>query len=63
MSNKISKEPAQYYIFIGRLNILVRKVNIIIQLFNQLQIPLLIMGSGPDEKFLKSIAHDNILFL
>jgi glycosyltransferase involved in cell wall biosynthesis len=25
-------------------------------------LPLLVIGSGPDEKYLKKIAHDNITF-
>ncbi|MBP7848506.1 hypothetical protein KA013_04855 [Patescibacteria group bacterium] len=49
-------QPHSYYIYVGRLVKFIRETDLIIQLFNHLQLPLLVMGSGPDENYLKSIA-------
>jgi len=41
----------------------VKEVDKIIELFNHTKDPLIIIGSGPDETYLKSIAHKNIIFV
>lgn len=40
-----------------------KKVDIIIEAFNQLQLPLLIIGEGPEREYLEALASDNIQFL
>lgn len=40
-----------------------KKVDIIIEAFNQLGLPLLIIGDGPERQSLETIANDNIRFL
>ena len=40
-----------------------KKVDIIIEAFNQLGLPLLIIGDGPERQSLEAIANDNIQFL
>lgn len=51
-----------YFVYVGRLVNFVRESKIIIQLFNALQLPLVMIGSGPDELELKALAGDTIIF-
>lgn len=55
--------PHNYYVYVGRLVRFIRETDLIIRLFNAVQVPLLILWSGPDEAYLKSIAGDSIIFL
>ena len=59
----VSENPNNYYLYIWRLVKFVKEVDKIIHLFNETQHPLLIMWSGPDEDYLKSIAKWNIIFI
>ncbi|MCF7835459.1 glycosyltransferase [Candidatus Gracilibacteria bacterium] len=59
---KTSHNPMNYYVYVGRLVNFVRESDLVIKLFNKLQLPLIVIGSGPDELYLKSIAGDNIIF-
>ncbi len=56
-------QPDNYYIYVWRTVKFVKELDKIIKLFNETKNPLLIMWSGPDEFFLKSIAWDNIIFI
>lgn len=51
-----------FYLFVGRL-IPYKKADIVVEAFNKLGLELRIVGTGPEEKALKSIAKDNIKFL
>lgn len=59
----IQSQRSDYFVFVGRLVSFSKQVDIIIHAFNELGIPLKILGSGPDEQYLKSIAKSNIQFL
>lgn len=59
----IEKEPQSYYLYIGRLVNFVRETDKIIRLCNDMNVPLIVMGSGPDETYLKSIAGPTIIFI
>ena len=59
----INTNPNNYYLYVGRLVRFVKELDKIIDLFNEIQEPLIIMGSGPDEEYLKSIAKENIVFI
>ena len=59
----VNLQPQEYFVCVGRLVTFVRECDLIIKAFNQLKLPLLMVGSGPDEVYLKSIAGDNIMFL
>ena len=59
----IQSQRSDYFVFVGRLVTFSKQVDIIIHAFNELGIPLKIIGSGPDEQYLKSIAGSNIEFL
>lgn len=59
----INLEPQNYYVYVWRLVKFVKELDKIIKLFNQTKEHLIIIWSGPDEKYLKSIAHWNIIFV
>lgn len=62
--NTILPEYRQsYYVYTGRLVNFVKECDKIIKLFNENGLPLLMIWSGPDEWYLKSIAKENIIFL
>lgn len=59
----IQTERSDYFVFIGRLVTFSKQVDIIIHAFNENGHKLIIIGSGPDEHYLQSIAWPNIEFL
>ena len=59
----VNTEPHNYYLYAGRLTKLVKEVDVLIDLFNKAGLPLLIMGSGPDEEELQKMAEETIIFL
>lgn len=63
LHTEVVEQPLPYYIFVGRLVTFVKECDVIIHLFNKLWLPLIMLGSGPDELYLKSIAKDNIVFV
>ena len=58
----ISPAPKPYFVCVGRLVNFVRECELIIQTFNALKLPLLMIGDGPDAQYLKSIAGNSIIF-
>jgi len=60
---EVIQTPLPYFVYVGRLVNFVRESDVIIRLFNELGLPLIMMGSGPDERYLKSIAKSNIVFV
>jgi glycosyltransferase involved in cell wall biosynthesis len=60
---KVAEEgPKGYFLAVGRL-IPYKRFDIIVEAFNELRIPLKIVGTGIMEDYLKKIAGDNIEFL
>lgn len=59
---KISADIGDYYVIVSRLRPY-KKVDLAIKAFNQLHLPLKIIGSGEEERYLKKIAKSNIEFL
>jgi len=51
-----------YFFTISRL-VEYKRFDLAIKAFNELGLPLYVAGTGPEEKYLKSIAKDNIKFL
>ena len=51
-----SKTPKNYFLYVGRLVRFIRETDLIIKLCNEINIPLIVMGSLPDEVYLKTIA-------
>jgi hypothetical protein len=58
-----TRQQHNYFLYIGRLVKFIRETDLVIRLFNELGIPLIVMGSGPDEAELKQLAKENIVFL
>ncbi|MBI1863408.1 glycosyltransferase [Candidatus Microgenomates bacterium] len=51
-----------YYLFVGRLEPY-KRIDLLINVFNKLHYPLIIVGSGSQEFLLKRQAHENIVFI
>lgn len=57
------RDQVRNYIYVGRL-VPVKNLELLVRVFNDLpDLNLTIVGFGPDEKFLRSIAKNNITFL
>ena len=54
--------PKNYFLIVSRL-VPYKKVDLVIKAFNQLNLPLIIDGSGSEEKKLKALAKKNIVFV
>lgn len=54
--------PRDYFLIVGRLQAH-KKNGFIVEIFNELGLPLRIVGTGRQEEYLKSIAKPNIKFL
>ncbi len=55
-------QNAKYFLVVSRLSAY-KKIDMIIEAFNKLELPLVIVGTGEQEKYLKSIAGEKIRFL
>lgn len=62
-NQQISTDPQPYYVYIGRLVRFVKELDRIILANNTLWFPLIVIGSGPDEQYLKNVAQDNTIFI
>ncbi len=62
-NQQISTTPQSYYVYIWRLVRFVKELDRIIIANNTLWFPLIIIGSGPDEQYLKDLAQDNTIFI
>jgi glycosyltransferase involved in cell wall biosynthesis len=58
----LSDRPKEYFLMVGRL-IAYKRFDIAIEAFNELGLPLKIIGRGPEMNRLKKIARSNIEFL
>lgn len=58
----ISKEIGNYFLMVGRM-VSYKKFDLAIKAFNQLGLPLKIIGTGPEFKKLKKISKNNIEFI
>ncbi|MFH1761956.1 MAG: glycosyltransferase, partial [bacterium] len=57
-----SEKTEDYFLIVSRL-VNYKRTDLAIKAFNQLKIPLIIVGEGPDGKRLKKMANSNIKFL
>ncbi len=62
-SSPVVTVPRDYFVYVGRLVRFIREVDVIIEMCNTMQLPLLILWSWPDEDYLKSIAWPTITFV
>ena len=58
----ISDENEDYYLIVSRL-VTYKRVDLAIEAFNQLNLPLIVIGAGPELEKLKKSANSNIKFL
>jgi len=59
---KPNNHRENYFVTIARL-VPHKRIDLLIQAFNQLNLPLIVIGDGPELPRLKKIAHPNIQFL
>ena len=59
---RFSDQKEDYYLVSSRL-ISYKRINLTIEAFNQLGLPLIIIGDGPEASSLKAMAASNIKFL
>lgn len=58
----ISDIDEDYFVMVSRL-VPYKRVDLAVEAFNELELPLVVIGGGPQEEYLKSIAKDNIKIL
>lgn len=63
MQSKVIAEPREYLVYVWRLVQFIREVDRIIDLCNAMALPLLVLGSWPDEEALMDRAGGTIVFL
>ena len=59
---KISKKIENYFLIVSRLNAY-KRIDLVIEAFNKIKLPLRIIGDGPYRKNLENLAGSNISFL
>lgn len=57
----VSDLPKEYFLVVSRLEYY-KKTDLVIEAFNELGLPLIIVGKGSKEKELKQLAKENIIF-
>ena len=62
LKNNSTKEGRKYYLLVSRLDFGYKKVDLVIETFNKLGLPLVIVGTGREENKLKKMAKENIIF-
>ncbi len=60
-TSDIRHQTSGYYLVVSRL-VLYKRVDLVIEVFNQLKWPLVIVGTGSEERKLKKAAHGNVKF-
>lgn len=56
------EEKQDFYLIVSRM-VTYKRVDLAVQAFNELGLPLIVIGGGPEEKKIKKAANDNIKFL
>jgi len=59
---KGEEDMKKYFLIVSRLSTY-KKIDCVIEAFNKLELPLVIIGEGKDEKRLRTMANENIKFL
>jgi glycosyltransferase involved in cell wall biosynthesis len=53
--------PEKYFLVVSRL-MRVKNIDLIIQAFNELNLPLIVVGTGNEDEYLRSIGRKNVIF-
>ena len=61
-SYSFSSTSKDYFLVVSRL-MAYKKIDLVVEVFNDLKIPLKIVGTGPDRNRLRAMARDNVEFL
>jgi glycosyltransferase involved in cell wall biosynthesis len=61
-SSIINHQSREYYLLVSRLDYGYKKVDLAIEAFNKLDLPLVIVGTGREESKLRRLAGKNIIF-
>ncbi|PIP27428.1 MAG: glycosyl transferase [Candidatus Moranbacteria bacterium CG23_combo_of_CG06-09_8_20_14_all_39_10] len=56
------KNTGKYFLVVSRLSPY-KKIDMVVEAFNKLELPLVVIGEGQQEKYLRSIAKDNVKIL
>lgn len=59
---KAQDDSAKYFLVISRLSAY-KRIDLVVEAFNKLGLPLVVIGEGEQMKYLRKIAKDNIRFL
>ena len=59
---QVPKNKKDYYLLVSRL-VKYKKVDLVIEVFNQLKRPLVVVGKGSEERRLRNMASENISFV
>jgi len=62
INSKFKIQNSKFFLVISRLSPY-KKVNVVVEAFNKLGLPLVVIGQGQQEKHLKKIAKDNVQIL
>jgi len=57
-----SNELGKYFLIVSRLS-LYKKIDAVVEAFNKLELPLIVIGEGQQEKYLRKIAGPNVKIL
>jgi glycosyltransferase involved in cell wall biosynthesis len=57
-----SLQPSSYFLIVSRLSPY-KKIDVAVEAFNKLGLPLVVIGQGQQEKYLKKIAKENVQIL
>lgn len=59
---KVKEMPKGYFLVVSRL-VSYKRIDLIVDAYNELQLPLVIVGTGYEEKLLRNLASDTIHFV
>lgn len=59
---KLSPKTEDYFLVVSRLNPY-KRIDLVIEVFNRLSLPLIVIGTGPQEAILRKMAESNVTFL
>jgi len=62
INSKFKIQNSKFFLVVSRLSPY-KKVDIVVQAFNKLKLPLVVIGQGQQEKYLRKIAKDNVQIL
>ncbi len=62
IESKLKIRNSKFFLVVSRLSPY-KKIDMVVEAFNKLELPLVVIGEGQQEKYLRSIAKDNVKIL